>query len=72
MAKKRKIERIVRKGSFKEAGEMDIEHYASLNWKKSIAIVEEMRKMFWGKKYKSGMVKQGATAGLKDDRDDFE
>lgn len=61
----------VRKGSFADAEESDVEYYAIVDWKESVAIVEEMRKMFWDKEYKKGMVKVIAKGKLKDDRDEF-
>jgi hypothetical protein len=72
MKKNRKIAMVIRKVSFAEAEELDIEYYASLDWKESVATVEEMRKMFWDKEYMKGMVKVIAKGNLKDDRDEFE
>lgn len=72
MEKKRKISMVIRKGSFAEVEEMDIEYYAAIDWKESVATVEKMRKMFWSKEYKRGMVKMIAKGNLKDDRDEFE
>ena len=72
MEKKRKIEMIVRKGSFAEAEEAELEYYAGLGWKESAAAVEKMRKMFWEKEYKEGMEKVIRKGSLKEDRDDFE
>ncbi len=72
MEKKRKIKMEVRKGSFAEVEEMDVEYYANVDWKESVAKVEEMRRMFWDKEYKNGMVKVVKMGKLKDDRDEFE
>ena len=72
MEKKRKIAMEVRKGSFAEVEEMDVEYYAKVDWKESVATVEEMRKMIWNKEYKKGMVKVVKKGKLKEDRDEFE
>ena len=72
MEKKRKIAMDVRKGSFAEVEEMDVEYYATVDWKESVATVEEMRKMIWNKEYKKGMVKVVKKGKLKEDRDEFE
>jgi hypothetical protein len=72
MEKKRKIAMVVRKVSFAEADEIDVEYYANVDWKESVATVEAMRKMFWDKEYKEGMVKVIAKGKLKDDRDAIE
>lgn len=72
MEKKRKIAMEVRKGSFAEVEEMDVEYYATVDWKESVATVEEMRKMIWNKEYKKGMVKVVKKGKLKEDRDEFE
>ena len=72
MEKKRKIAIEVRKGSFAEVEEMDVEYYATVDWKESVATVEEMRKMIWNKEYKKGMVKVVKKGKLKEDRDEFE
>ncbi len=72
MEKKRKIAMEIRKGSFAEVEEMDVEYYAKVDWKESVATVEEMRKMFWNKEYKKGMVKVVKKGKLKEDRDEFE
>ncbi len=72
MEKKRKIEMVVKKVSFAEAEELDIEYYASLDWKESISNAEELRKMVWKKEYKNGVEKVFLIAKLKDDRDEFE
>jgi hypothetical protein len=37
-----------------------------------VATVEAMRKMYWNKEYKKGMVKVVVKGKLKDDRDEFE
>jgi len=72
MEKKRKIAMVFRKVSFAEAEEMDIEYYANVDWKESAETVEEMRRMFWNKEYKEGMVKVVSRGKLNDDRDDIE
>jgi hypothetical protein len=72
MEKKRKIPMVVRKVSFEEADEIDLEYYANVDWKESVATVEAMRKMFWDKEYKKGMVKVMAKGKLKEDRDAIE
>jgi hypothetical protein len=72
MEKKRKIAMVVRKVSFAEADEIDLEYYANVDWKESVATVEAMRKMFWDKEYKKGMVKVIAKGKLKEDRDAIE
>ena len=72
MEKKRKIAMVVRKVSFAEAEELDIEYYATVDWKESVATVEKMRKMYWNKEYTKGMVKVIAKGKLKDDRDEIE
>ena len=72
MEKKRKIAMVVRKGSFAEAEELDVEYYANVDWKESVATVEAMRRMYWDKEYKKGMVKVIAKGKLKDNRDEFE
>lgn len=72
MAKKRKIAMEVRKVSFAEAEELDIEYYAGLNWKESAAVAEELRKMCWGAEYRKEMEKSVTIRMLKEDQDDFE
>jgi hypothetical protein len=72
MEKKRKIMMEVKKVSFAKAEEIDIDYYANLDWKESVSTVEQMRKMFWDKEYKTGMIKVIAKGKLKEDRDDFE
>lgn len=72
MDKTRKIEKIIRKVSFAEAEETDLEYYAGLNWKESAAASEELRKMSWPASYLKEMTKVGAIGKLKDDRDDIE
>jgi hypothetical protein len=65
---------IIQKGNFEEAEEYDVTYYASLTWKQSVSIVEEMRKSIWGKEYvtKNGVERIIKKAHLKDDRDEFE
>jgi hypothetical protein len=72
MRRKRKIEMIARRVSFAEGEDMDLEYYAGLDWKESAKNVEEMRKMFWDKQYKKGMIKVISKGKLNDDRDDIE
>lgn len=67
-----KIEPIVRKVSFEEAEEIDIEHYASIDWKQSASIVEEMRRQIWNKEYNKKPEKIIRRSSLKEDRDDLE
>jgi hypothetical protein len=72
MEKKRQIDMVVKKVSFAEADEIDVEYYANVDWKESVATVEAMRKMCWDKEYKEGMVKVIAKGKLKDERDAIE
>jgi len=73
MSKERKIEMVVTKVSFAEAEEADIAYYASIDWKESVATVEEMRRQIWSKQYKSGKIENIIKkAGLKEERDEFE
>jgi hypothetical protein len=72
MEKKRKIKMEVKKVSFAEAEELDLEYYAGLNWKESVTVAEEMRKMCWDKEYKQGRVKTVVIGKLKEDRDELE
>ena len=72
MEKKRKIEAAVRKVSFAEADELDVEYYASIDWKESVSNAEKLRKMVWKKEYKKGIEKIIRIAHLKDERDEFE
>lgn len=67
-----KIEPIVRKVSFEEAEEIDIECYANMDWKQSASIVEEMRRQIWKKEYNKKPEKIIRRSSLKDDRDDLE
>ena len=71
MEKKRKIEKVVWKGTFAEAEEREVEFYAQQSWKQSVETVEEMRRLYWNKEYKKGIIKKGSICKLKDDRDDF-
>jgi hypothetical protein len=71
MEKKTQRELVVRKLSFAEAEEADIEYYAGLNWKESAAIVEEMRKLIWNNEYKKKREEIIKKSSLKEDRDDF-
>jgi len=72
MESQRKIEKVVRKLSFAEAEEADVEYYSSIDWKESAAIVEQMRKNIWSEEYKQKRKKIIRRSKLKDDRDDFE
>ncbi len=74
MNKKRKIELIVRKVTFEQAEEEDVEFYAKNSWKNSAEIVEEMRRSIWNQAYNSNSKREKVIfkAGLKDERDDFE
>ncbi len=64
---------VATKVSFAEAEEADITYYASIDWKESVATVEEMRKQIWSKQYKSGRIEKIIhKAGLKEERDEFE
>ena len=63
---------IIRKVTFAEAEELDIDYYASLDWKESARIVEEMRRKFWGDDYPGKVEKIIRKASLKDLTDDFE
>jgi hypothetical protein len=71
MEKKTQRELVIRKLSFAEAEEADIEYYAGLNWKESAAIVEEMRKLIWNNEYKKEREEIIKKSSLKEDRDDF-
>jgi len=62
----------IRKVTFAEAEELDIDYYASLDWKESARIVEEMRRQFWGDDYPGKVEKIIRKASLKDLTDDFE
>lgn len=72
MEKKRKIKKVARKMTFAEAEELDVEYYASVDWKESVTTVEEMRKLIWKEEYKKGMVKLIRKGKLNDERDEFE
>ena len=73
MAKERKIGMVVKKVSFAEAEEADIAYYASIDWKESVATVEEMRKQIWNEEYKTGKIEKIIRkANLKEERDEFE
>ena len=45
MSLKRNIDMVANKGSFDEAEEVEIEYYASIDWKESARNVEKMRRM---------------------------
>lgn len=62
----------VRKVSFAEAEELDIEYYASIDWKESAKVVEGMRKEIWNEEYPGKMEKIIRKTSLKDLTDDFE
>ena len=51
MSSKRNIEIVGLKGSFAEAEEIDIEYYASIDWKESAVNVERMRRAIWKNEY---------------------
>lgn len=72
MSKERKIAMEVRKVSFAEAEEADVEYYANVDWKESAATVEEMRRGIWSEEYEKGMDKVIRKSLLKEDRDDIE
>jgi 16S rRNA U516 pseudouridylate synthase RsuA-like enzyme len=72
MNKGKKIAQVVKKYSFAEAEEADIEYYANVDWKESAANVEEMRKGIWNAEYKKGMEKIIRKSTLKEERDDIE
>jgi hypothetical protein len=72
MEEKRKIAMVTKIVSFAEAEDLDVEYYASINWKVSATNVEEMRRMIWSKEYNADRVRIISIARLKDDRDDFE
>lgn len=72
MNKKRKIEMVVRKTSFDEGEEADVEYYANVDWKESASTVEELRRGIWGEEYQRGMEKIIRKSTLKEDRDDNE
>lgn len=70
--KKDRSDWAVRKVSFAEAEELDIEYYASIDWKESALVVEGMRKQFWGDGYPGKVEPIIRRASLKDLTDDFE
>ena len=73
MSKERKMVMVATKVSFAEAEEADIAYYASIDWKQSVATVEDMRKQIWSKQYKTGKIEKIIRkANLKEDRDEFE
>lgn len=74
MSKERKMQMVGRIVSFAEAEELDVAYYASLDWKESVSIVEEMRVKIWNKAYKehNEVEKIIRKASLTEDRDDFE
>ena len=72
MSLKNKIEMEGSSASFAQAEEGEILYYASLDRKKSVAIVEQMRKMIWDKEYLQPMEKKIRWANLKEDKDEFE
>lgn len=63
---------VIKKLSFAESEEFDIDCYASMNWKESAGIVEEMRKQFWGNDYPGKVEKIIRRVSLKELTDDFE
>lgn len=62
----------VRKVSFAEAEELDIEYYAFIDWKESAKIVEGIRREIWNEDYPGKMEKIIRKVSLKDLTDDFE
>jgi len=72
MSNKRDIEPIIRKVSFAEAEEIEVEYYASVNWRESAATVEKMRRDIWKDEYMKGMVKVVKKKSLKDVDNDIE
>ena len=73
MEKNRKIEMVVRKVTFAEAEELEIEYYASNDWKQSAATVEKMRRNIWSDNYQQKADRTvGMLTRLNDDRDDIE
>ena len=67
----KKIEPVIKKGSFAEAEESEINYYAKLTWKESAAYVEEMRKQIWYNEYPGKIENIIRKGSLKEDRDDF-
>jgi 16S rRNA U516 pseudouridylate synthase RsuA-like enzyme len=63
---------VVKEVSFAEAKEIEVPYYASVGWKESAAVVEEMRKGIWAEEYKKEMEKVVSRGHLKEDRDDIE
>ena len=63
-----------RKLSFAEAEEEDVAYYASLDWKESVSIVEQMRTNIWDEEYRrhDKVERIIRKASLTEDRDDFE
>lgn len=72
MNENKKIEVVGNKVSFEQAEKEEVMYYASLSRNESVAIVEQMRKMIWGKEYLQPMNKEVRWVNLKEDRDEFE
>ena len=68
MSLKRSIDMVANKGSFDDAEELEIEYYASIDWKESARNVERMRRMIWGKEYSLKPDRNVVVAGLYADR----
>ena len=68
MSLKRNIDMVANKGSFDEAEEVEIEYYASIDWKESARNVEKIRRMLWWKEYSLKPDKTVGVAGLYADR----
>lgn len=49
----KEMEHIVQMGSFAEAEEQEVSYYASISWKESAAVAEELRKSIWSEAYKN-------------------
>ena len=64
MSLKRNLDLMANKGSFADAEELEIEYYASIDWKESARNVERMRRMIWGKEYSLKPVRNVVVAGL--------
>ncbi|HTE11294.1 MAG TPA: hypothetical protein VK645_09990 [Chitinophagaceae bacterium] len=72
MSADRKIHIEIKKGSFAEMEELDIEYYASISWKESAANAEQMRRMIWSKEYNLNKERNVSVAKLKGERNDLE
>jgi len=74
MNRERKMQPVIRKVSFTEVEEIDVAYYASINWKESVAIVEDMRMGIWQDAYEkhNEVEKIIRKRALKEEDDEFE